>query len=132
MQQREPLKASQGGVAVRQGLRHLVLIHLFIHPSRLIFNNSHHVLAQSVKNLPAMQETWVRSLSWEDPLEKEMAAHSSILAWRIPGQRSLAGYSPRGHTESDTTEKLTFSPYVGLHVSPGEYPGCHTSLGIPP
>ena len=79
-----------------------------------------------------MQETWVRSLSWEDPLEKGMAAHSSILAWRIPGQRSLAGYSPRGHTESDTTEKLTFSPYVGLHVSPGEYPVCHTSLGIPP
>ena len=37
-----------------------------------------------VKNLPAVQETWVRSLDWEDPLEKEMAAHSSILAWRIP------------------------------------------------
>ena len=40
--------------------------------------------AQMVKNLPAMQETWVRSLGWEDPLEKEMAAHSSILAWKIP------------------------------------------------
>ena len=38
-----------------------------------------------VKNLPAMQETWVQSLGWEDPLEKEMATHSSILAWRIPG-----------------------------------------------
>ena len=37
-----------------------------------------------VKNPPAMQETWVRSLSWEDPLEKEMATHTSILAWRIP------------------------------------------------
>ena len=37
-----------------------------------------------VKNLPAVQETWVRSLGWEDPLEKEMATHSSILAWRIP------------------------------------------------
>ena len=37
-----------------------------------------------VKNLPAMQETWVRSLGQEDPLEKEMATHSSILAWRIP------------------------------------------------
>ena len=36
------------------------------------------------KNLPAMQETWVQSLGWEDPLEKEMAAHSSILAWKIP------------------------------------------------
>ena len=38
-----------------------------------------------VKNLPAMQETWVQTLGWEDPLEKGMAAHSSILAWRIPG-----------------------------------------------
>ena len=37
-----------------------------------------------VKNLPAMQETWVRSLGWEDPMEKGMATHSSILAWRIP------------------------------------------------
>ena len=41
-------------------------------------------MAQTVKNLSAMQETWVRSLGWEDPLEKEMAAHSSILAWKIP------------------------------------------------
>ena len=40
--------------------------------------------AQMVKNLPAVQETWVRSLGWEDPLEKGMATHSSILAWRIP------------------------------------------------
>jgi len=41
-------------------------------------------VAQVVKNLPAMQETWVQSLGWEDPLEKGMATHSSILAWRIP------------------------------------------------
>ena len=41
-------------------------------------------MVQTVKNLPAMQETWVQSLGWEDPLEKEMATHSSILAWRIP------------------------------------------------
>ena len=40
------------------------------------------LVAQTVKNLPAMQETWVRSLCWEDPLEKGMATHSSILAWR--------------------------------------------------
>jgi len=47
-----------------------------------------------VKYLPAMQETWVRSLGWEDPLEKGIATHSSILAWRIPGtERSLVGYS---------------------------------------
>ena len=42
------------------------------------------LIAQSVKNLPAMQKTWVQFLGWEDPLEKEMATHSSILAWRIP------------------------------------------------
>ena len=42
------------------------------------------LMAQLVKNLHAMQETWVRSLSWEDPLDKETATHSSILAWRIP------------------------------------------------
>ena len=41
------------------------------------------MVAQLVKNLPAMQETWVRSLGWEDPLEEEMTTHSSILAWRI-------------------------------------------------
>ena len=52
------------------------------------------LVAQSVKNLPAMQETWVRSLGQEIPLEKEMAAHSSILAWRIPWTEEPAGYIP--------------------------------------
>ena len=42
------------------------------------------LVAQMVNNLPAMRETWVRSLNWEDPLEEDMATHSSILAWRIP------------------------------------------------
>ena len=41
-------------------------------------------MTQMVKNVPVMQETWVRSLGWEDPLQKGMATHSSILAWRIP------------------------------------------------
>ena len=50
-----------------------------------------------------MQETWVRSLAQEEPLEEEMATHTSILAWNIHGQRSLAD-SPRGCKESDTTE----------------------------
>ena len=45
------------------------------------------LVAQTVKNLLAMQETWVRSLGWEDPLEEGMATHSSILAWRIPMDR---------------------------------------------
>ena len=56
-------------------------------------------MAQTVKNLPAMQETWVRSLGQENTLENRMATHSSILVWRIEshGERSLAGYSPRGY-----------------------------------
>ena len=45
------------------------------------------LVTQMVKNPPAMRETWVRSLGWEDPLEKGMATHSSILAWRIPMDR---------------------------------------------
>ena len=66
-------------------------------------------MAQAVKNLPAMQETWVRYLGWEDTLEKETATQSSILAWRIHGQRSPAGYSPWGHKDLDTTERLTMT-----------------------
>ena len=63
-----------------------------------------------VKNLPAMQETWVRSWSWEDPLEKEMATHSSILTWRVPWTEEPVGYySPLGRKESDTTEWLILS-----------------------
>ena len=58
----------------------------------VVLNKSHPIkrlpwvslVAQMVKNLPAMQETWVQSLGWKDPLEKEMAIHSNILAWKIP------------------------------------------------
>ena len=60
-----------------------------------------------VKNLPAMQETWVQSLGGEDPLEKGMATHSRILAWIIHGQRNLVCYSPWGRKESGTTELST-------------------------
>ena len=56
-------------------------------------------MAQLVNNLSTMQETWVRSLGWEDPLEKGKVTYSSILAWRIPW----------GHKESDTTEQLSLS-----------------------
>ena len=51
-------------------------------------------VAQTVKNLPAMQETWIQSLGWEDLLEKGMATHSNILAWRIPRTEELGGYNP--------------------------------------
>jgi len=57
-------------------------------------------VVQTVKNPPAMQETQVRSLGQEDLLEKGMAIHSKILAWRFHGQRSLVGYRPQGHKES--------------------------------
>ena len=57
-----------------------------------------------LKRLPAMRETQVQSLDGEDPLEKEMAIHSSILAGESHGQRSLAGYSPWGRKESNTTD----------------------------
>ena len=60
--------------------------------------------------MQGMQETLVRSLSWEDPQEKEIATHSSTLAWEIRGQRSLVGYSPRGCKEPDTTEHTCQEP----------------------
>ena len=54
------------------------------------------LVVQSLKRLPAMWETWVRSLGQEDPLEKEMATHSSILAWRIPRTEELGGLQSTG------------------------------------
>ena len=55
--------------------------------------------SSKVKNLPTVQETWVRSLDWEDPLELDMATHSSVFAWKIPWTEE-----PWGHKELDTTE----------------------------
>ena len=66
-------------------------------------------MAQTVKNPPAMQEMWVRSLGWEDPLEKEMATLSSTLAWRIPWTEEPGGLQSMGSQESDMTERLTHS-----------------------
>ena len=57
-----------------------------------------------VKNLPTMQETLISSLGWEDPWEKGMASHSTILPAEFSGQRSLPGPSPWGHKESHITE----------------------------
>ena len=66
------------------------------------------LVVQRLKRLAAMWETWVRSLRREDPLEKEMATHSSILAWRIPWTEELGGLQSSGRRESDTTERLHF------------------------
>ena len=71
------------------------------------------LVAQMVKNQPVLQETWVWSLGQEDPLEKGMAAHSSILAWRNPWTEP-GGLQSRGHKVSDKTEWLMLSPYL-LH-----------------
>ena len=60
-------------------------------------------MAQLIKNLPAVQETLVRSLVQEDPLEKEMATHSCILAWRIPWTEQPGGLQSMGSQESNTT-----------------------------
>ena len=70
-------------------------------------------MTQTVKNPPVRQKTQVPSLGQEDPLEKGMAPHSSILAWRTHGQRSLASYSQWGRRESDTAKQLTLS--LSLH-----------------
>ena len=86
-------------------LSYLILLdadsHSFLHLklSRFYLMARASLVAQSVKNMPTVQDTWFRSLGWEEPLEKEMATHSSILAWRIPshGQRRLVGYSLWGY-----------------------------------
>ena len=73
-------------------------------------------MAQLVKNLPAMRETWVQSLGWEDPLEEDMATHSSILAWRIPTDRGAWQAMVHGLAESDTTEGLSTHTHTHTHT----------------
>ena len=65
------------------------------------------MVAQMVTNLPAMQETWVRSLGREDTLKKVMVIYSKILAWRSPWTEEPEGYSQWGHKEFDMTDQLT-------------------------
>ena len=60
-----------------------------------------------IKNPPTMQETWVQSLGWQEPLEEGMATHSSILAWRIPTDREAWRRTVHGVAELDTTEQLS-------------------------
>ena len=74
------------------------------------------LVAQTVKHLPAMRETQVLSLDWEDPLEKKMATHSSILAWKLPWTEEPGRLQSKwGHKESDTTERRHFTS--SLHAS---------------
>ena len=67
------------------------------------------LVVQMVKNMPVIQEIHVRSLGQEDLLEKGTVTYSSIPVWRIPWTEELAGYSPRAHKESDTTEILRYT-----------------------
>ena len=70
------------------------MFYMSIYVSYLSTHTFHILGGSAVKNPPAMQKTRVRSLGWEDPLEKEVATHSSILVWETHGQRSLVCYSP--------------------------------------
>ena len=72
-------------------------------------------VVQTVKNLPAMQETWVRPLGWEDPLEKGMATHSSLLAWKIPWTEEPGGLQSEG-SQSDSTERPPPPPPLLLYA----------------
>ena len=79
------------------------------------------LVAQMVTSLPAMQDMWVQSLGQEDSLNKKITTNSSILAGNFHGQRGLAGYSPWGHKESDTTDRLIFEyswalPFFGTGI----------------
>jgi len=67
------------------------------------------LVAQRLKRLPAMREIWVRPLGWEDPLEKEMATHSSILAWRIPWMEESGGLQSTGSQRVGHDFTFTFS-----------------------
>ena len=73
------------------------------------------LVAQVVKNLPVMLETWVRSLSQEDPLEKEMATNSRILAWEIPRTEEPGGLQFMGHKVSHMTEWLSHHLWSSLY-----------------
>ena len=79
---------------------------------RLNLNMKASLIAQLVKNLPAMWETRVQFLGQEDPLEKEMVIHSSMLAWRLPWMEKPGGLQSMGLQESDTTEVTKPPPLV--------------------
>ena len=75
----------------------------------------------SEKNLPAVQETWVQFLGWEDPLGREWLLTAAFLPGKSPGQRSLAGYGPWGGKESDMTEQLSTQRVGIIYSSRAKY-----------
>ena len=84
-------------------------------------------MARTVHNPPTVQESWVRFLGQEDPLEKGMATTPAFLPEKSHGQRSLAGYSPCGHKESDTTEQLK----IHLLIYTGQGASGHSCDSLP-
>ena len=73
-------------------------------------------MAQRIKRLPATQETWVRSLGWEDPLEEGKATYSSILSWRIPTERGAWRVTVHEVAKSDTAEQLSTAHTSNLYA----------------
>ena len=84
------------------------------------------LVAQMVKSSPAIWETWVRSLGWEDPLGEEIATHPSILAWRILWIEEPGGLQSMGSQESDATERLS----IAQHVIQKQAKSSHTTLPL--
>ena len=80
-------------------------------------------MAQRLKHLPPMRETWVPSLGWEEPLEKEMATHSSILAWRIPWTEELGGLQSTGSQRVGHDFTFTFT-FILLSIFSKFHPCC--------
>ena len=94
----------------------IISLNLILDPAKVIINYKETIVAYSgfpgssvVKNMPAMQETWVLSLVWEDSLEKKMATHSSILAYEIPWTEEPGGLQSIGSQKIRQTEQLTLS-----------------------
>ena len=102
------LRKSYSSLSVGGGSVSLVPTQLVAGPkTSLVASLVVSLVAQMVKNLSAMQETRVQSLGLEDPLEKGIATHSSILVWRIPWTEESDGLQPMSNKELDTTEQLT-------------------------
>ena len=92
-------------------------------PELMIIQQTTQLVAQRLKHLPAMWETWVQSLGREDPLEKEMATHSSILAWRIPWTEEPGGLQSMG-----LQSRTRLSDFTSLHFTSLHFTSLHEGL----
>ena len=90
-------------------------VYIYIYTHTLLYNYTSYKVAQTVKNLLAMQETWVQSPDWEDPLEEGMATHQYSNLENCHGQKSLAGYSPWGHRVGHNWSTKHI-PYISIYM----------------